>query len=308
MKTTLCKVVLTYVGLFALTMNAFAHEPITFLDENNEEQVVTDYTEITGEETVLSRGWYVVRGDVTSKVEKIEIRGNVHVILADDSYWHAEKQLRFDGYDEYGYMYISTQSHGEKEGRMSLACENESCFLLWGLSIYGGRIVINGSSEPYYAGMFAPNIVLKNCVVNIKSNMGIQCDNITCDGAELTVTTKYVGLMAQNTIEIKSTHRTTKLNVPNIAYGGNQNVTLPDGIVMVVGDKTYTGEVPVDAFHKNSGNKVSGDTSEALSIKGLCTQVTEDLGGWYTLNGICLPEKPTEKGVYIHNNKKFVMK
>ena len=38
MKTTLCKVVLTYVGLFALTMNAFAHEPITFLDENNDAQ------------------------------------------------------------------------------------------------------------------------------------------------------------------------------------------------------------------------------------------------------------------------------
>ena len=36
--------------------------------------------------------------------------------------------------------------------------------------------------------------------------------------------------------------------------------------------------------------------------------VQQDADGWYTISGFRLPAKPTEKGVYIHNHKKTVVK
>lgn len=38
------------------------------------------------------------------------------------------------------------------------------------------------------------------------------------------------------------------------------------------------------------------------------TQVSQDADGWYTITGFRLPAKPTEKGIYIHNNKKIIVK
>ncbi len=37
-------------------------------------------------------------------------------------------------------------------------------------------------------------------------------------------------------------------------------------------------------------------------------QVHQDADGWYTITGFRLPSKPTEKGIYIHNHKKIVVK
>ena len=37
-------------------------------------------------------------------------------------------------------------------------------------------------------------------------------------------------------------------------------------------------------------------------------QVRQDADGWYTITGFRLPNKPTEKGIYIHNNHKIVVK
>ena len=30
--------------------------------------------------------------------------------------------------------------------------------------------------------------------------------------------------------------------------------------------------------------------------------------GWFTINGVKLSEQPTQKGVYIHNGRKIVIK
>ena len=37
-------------------------------------------------------------------------------------------------------------------------------------------------------------------------------------------------------------------------------------------------------------------------------QVRQDADGWYTITGFRLPSKPTEKGIYIHNSKKTIVK
>jgi hypothetical protein len=46
--------------------------------------------------------------------------------------------------------------------------------------------------------------------------------------------------------------------------------------------------------------------AESTGIETVNAQSDADV--WYTLNGHKLAGKPTQKGVYIHNNKKVIIK
>ena len=51
------------------------------------------------------------------------------------------------------------------------------------------------------------------------------------------------------------------------------------------------------------------DNSEATGIQSVDTkQVAADDDNWYTLQGVKLDGKPTEKGIYIYNGKKVAIK
>ena len=53
-------------------------------------------------------------------------------------------------------------------------------------------------------------------------------------------------------------------------------------------------------------NKVIGSPSEPTTISFTQNDFSQE--GWYTLSGIKLPGKPDQKGVYIFNGKKYVIK
>ena len=53
-------------------------------------------------------------------------------------------------------------------------------------------------------------------------------------------------------------------------------------------------------------NKVLGSPSEPTTISFTQTDFSQE--GWYTLSGIKLSGKPDQKGVYIFNGKKYVIK
>ncbi len=311
MNTVFNKIIVTCIGLFSLTMNAFALEPITYLDENNEEKVVADYKEITGEETLLTRGWYVVKGDVATNVGKIEVRGNVHIVLADESRWYADNKLYFDGYTDYGVLNIYSQSHGDKEGEMSISTgytRGDFCCCLYGLQIYGGKIDVTDLYN--YRSILVNDVVLKNCSlnVNVPASTGIMCHNLICDGVDLTVSA-YTGLVISESMELKNTHRTTNINVKNIVYGGSQDVVLPDGMKFESGGKVYTNVVPLDVIQKANNIKIGDAIDETTSIYCLEeVQLNKRSEGWLTLDGIRLTGKPTGKGIFIHNGRKVIMK
>ena len=59
----------------------------------------------------------------------------------------------------------------------------------------------------------------------------------------------------------------------------------------------------VMTFKKNA---VIGSPDEPTAINFV--QVEYENGKWYTLSGVQLPNKPTQKGIYIFNGKKVVVK
>lgn len=95
------------------------------------------------------------------------------------------------------------------------------------------------------------------------------------------------------------------------------------------GDKFYTGQES-DKFYQVGANETKLnpfasfwraapnarvfvedlDENGATVIKEISAQTMSEIAtdGWYTLNGMKLQSVPTEKGVYIHNGKKVVLK
>ena len=57
----------------------------------------------------------------------------------------------------------------------------------------------------------------------------------------------------------------------------------------------------------NAGtDKINVSLGGATGIKGIADD-NEDHGAWYTLDGVKVNEKPTAKGLYIHNGKKVIV-
>ena len=72
------------------TMTAGANEPVKYIDDNGEEQEVTEYTALTGSETQnssgeieLTEGTYVVNSNNLTYQHAIVLTGNTTLILAD---------------------------------------------------------------------------------------------------------------------------------------------------------------------------------------------------------------------------------
>ncbi|MBP5478773.1 MAG: hypothetical protein J6Y15_05360 [Bacteroidaceae bacterium] len=107
-----------------------------------------------------------------------------------------------------------------------------------------------------------------------------------------------------------SSKTVVKWNIPSISYSGSQSVVLPEGVAIVVDGEVYTGEVPVYVISQATDVKVDDVTSETVSVDCLEREspTFKQCEGWFTLNGVRLTDKPTEKGIYIHNGRKVLVK
>ena len=53
-------------------------------------------------------------------------------------------------------------------------------------------------------------------------------------------------------------------------------------------------------------DKINVSLGGAAGIEDIAAD-NEDHGAWYTLDGVKVNEKPTAKGLYIHNGKKVIV-
>ena len=99
------------------TLSASAEQaPVTYIDENGVEQTITEYKLLTGNETEIGSGTFVVNKNV-SYTKPLKITGNTKLILCDDCTMSV-----YCGGKDYTYIYFSDP-------------ENEGEF--YDLSIYG---------------------------------------------------------------------------------------------------------------------------------------------------------------------------
>lgn len=306
------KAVLLSLVLFALSDNIFALEPIAYLDENGDTQYVTNYKILTGTEMKLTRGWYVIKDSIEFDVpnwKDIEVLGNVHIVMMDKSVCTINGGGGFDGLETGSTMSIYTQSRGENEGKMSFHIQNLECFLLRELYIYGGSFVLDGCKSQC-ASITAYNAVLKDCSVAINAYGGIVALNLITDGVDLTVMAVETAL-STNEWTIKNTDRTSNVTLSGDKSNDVENdVELPDGMEMTIGEEKYTGTISAEVINGSKGFSVDAGSENPTMIENVQSEwnASQSREGWFTLDGVHLTDKPTEKGIYIHNGRKVLVK
>ncbi len=112
-------------------------------------------------------------------------------------------------------------------------------------------------------------------------------------------------------------------------YGFASTDKVVDGVKVSAGEfvkaKDGAGVKPMRCYliygNASAGTRAADDLPQSITVRflsstgdttGIGTLDTEtgeiDFGGWYTLSGRKLDAKPTQKGLYIHNGKKIIIK
>lgn len=127
-------------GGAAITASADGEiEGVTYIDENGEEQTISEYTVLDENTTELTEGWYVVDSSFTN-TNTLKPSGNVNIILTDDH------TMDLEGYDDYPFsgaeetttnLTIYGQSKGTGKIVLSSFCDI-SVYIKGSLTINGG--------------------------------------------------------------------------------------------------------------------------------------------------------------------------
>lgn len=156
------------------------------------ETKTTVATVIVGNESKLTEGWYVVVGDVSITPARLEISGNVNIILADESNFDVENGITINNYS---HLHIYAQSEPvynenhepddskSKSGRMSIytgyyltavimstsAYSYYDCYL----TIDGGYVQVEAS--PYEKGVILNGVTINGGYFNSHSGPELDC-------------------------------------------------------------------------------------------------------------------------------------
>lgn len=227
MKRMLLSLACTLVLCLGLPTTALAARNVPYIDGDGNSKTIFEATEITSEHTQLTRGWYVVYGDVTIS-ERIEVTGDdptmcyVSLILADGCTLTASKGI---GVEEGASLFIYGQS--EDEGTMGklYASSSSSDAAIGGdvnfysdtngpITINGGRIEArsSGSGSAIGGGWNAPG-------GPVAINGGVVSAHATGDGAAIGGGSNAYGYSKGGTVEIAG-GSVTAISAAGAAIGG----------------------------------------------------------------------------------------
>ena len=152
--------------------------------------------------------------------------------------------------------------------------------------------------------------MLKNCTVNINAYVGLTGINLTTDGVDLTVKAERAAL-SMSEWTIKNTDQTPVINISGWEDNNVGNdVVLPEGMEMTIGEEKYTGTISAEVINGSKGFSVDAGSENPTMIENVQSEwnASQSREGWFTLDSVHLTDKPTEKGIYIHNGRKVFVK
>ena len=124
-------------------------EPVKYIDADGSEKNCEDYTVLTGGETSLAAGWYVVNSDI-SYTGTINLTGDVHRILKDGCTMNvgtSDARILGEGINGYGSNRYTLDIYGQTNGTGALSIytgggRSKGIFVK-GLTINGGNVTAN---------------------------------------------------------------------------------------------------------------------------------------------------------------------
>lgn len=173
--------------MLGLAVAAHADTDVSYIDENGQAATCANATALTGNETELAGGWYVVKDHISYATGPLCMSGDVNLILADggeleikdmDAELYGGLLSDFnDSHTNYPYG-LKVYGQSGQSGKIFLNREYNCCFL-GHLSVYGGGITTDGCE------IAAKNaIVVKKGTITIKTgnNASLAGDTIEISG------------------------------------------------------------------------------------------------------------------------------
>ena len=234
--------------------------PVTYIDENGQEQTTTEYIELNGSTASAklndSYNWYVVRGENVVYENQIACYGDLHIILTDGAK-------------------LTTQGTN--------ALQSAGSIFIYGQSEGTGQLV--ATSQPAYGIYSQENITINGGTINATGgNFGISSfnGNVTINGGSVTAHGKdFFGILAPNVIINGGSVTATSDTNEGISVNSEGIVSIGGGSV----NASYRGKVivqPGKAFTTGTDNTIYCGTltdDELAAINGKTLQpITWDGG------------------------------
>ena len=166
---------------------------VSYIDANGNTATV-EATVLTGSETSLAEGWYVVNSNITF-TQQITLSGSINLILADGYTANfGTSESRFQGFGIYSLYKHDLTIYGGSKGTGALKFYTRTiAILVRNYNQYGGNVTCNSNSISNCIDV--NNINIRGGTLDVTCVSGISCRyGGTIIGGRVTVTDQYGGI------------------------------------------------------------------------------------------------------------------
>ena len=163
-------------------------DPVTYIDENGEEQTTTEYIELKGSSELAklddSYNWYVVRDENVVYENQFGSPDDLHIILMDGAKLTTQGRFALEC-DGNLFIYGQTQGTGQLVATSQYAY---GLYTIGGITINGGTI--NATGGDFGISAFEGNVTINGGTVTAhgKDYFGIEAPNVIINGGTVTAT------------------------------------------------------------------------------------------------------------------------
>jgi len=256
---------------------------VNYMDGDGEMHYCSDYTVLTGEETTLTEGWYVVDDDITYN-GILYLNGDVTLILGNSKTMTIGTNdignggiLQSSNNNDTGNLTVYGQSLSPDEAGTLNATHNrfpqfESDFNVITATPTGRWRAINVSNYTQHSG---------NVIAGTELDKAISADSFTINGGSIIATSNDIGIFTNGDMTIN---------------GGSINATCGDYGIFTNGDMTINGGVVTASVNPPYAQWCGLSGKNNIIING----GTVESDGIYTINNIILGF--TKVSDHIHAN------
>ena len=236
------------------------------------------------------------------------IDGDVSVVLCDGARWAPQTWIEAPVF--YSGLHSSlrfyAQSTGENMGRVVSTgygfCSVDT------LEINGGYLMYDYTATETVS-VYTVNFIMNGGKVVISNAYkGVSGETLCLNGGELDVSSSSLGIGVGKNLVFGKSYCDFVCNCTSFGYYGDDDIQIADYVRVKLGDKEYLSSIPYDITDVENITKMSTHYDEGLVAIESVSKKLEESDMWYTLTGVRLATEPIERGVYIHNNRKVIVK
>ena len=227
-------------------------EPVKYIDADGSEKNCEDYTVLTGGETSLAAGWYVVNSDI-SYTGTINLTGDVHLILKDGCTMNvgtSDAKIGGKGISATsGTNALTIYGQSGQTGKLNIY-STSNVLEDWGsIAIFGSVTVNGGNVTVRHYGVYGNGIFTNNSVIVNGGNVDVVSDQksaasireaITINGGNVTANGNNYGFLS-GTITLGWNKTSDRICVTANSYSGT--VKVADGKAFTDGTIGYSGTI-----------------------------------------------------------------